>query len=75
MISSMVRFFNLKISCWYKEDLLIAAEKILGFVVTPETDEDEIRCASEPDSILSRERSSSQIDTPAFETLPAPLTI
>jgi hypothetical protein len=45
--------------------LPIAAWKIDGFVVTPETLRDEIRSARLPDAMRARERSSSQMLTPA----------
>ena len=45
--------------------LPIAAWKIDGFVVTPETLRDEIRSARFPEAMRARERSSSQMLTPA----------
>src|SRR6478735_4140283 len=43
----------------------MAAAKIVGLVVTPTTDFSLIRSARLPVSIRSRDRSSSQMDTPA----------
>ena len=55
------------ISAEYLSDLEIAAEKILGLVVTPTTFDEAIKPASEPLSNRSRDRSSSQIATPASD--------
>jgi SecD/SecF fusion protein len=48
-----------------KSGKLDAPAKIVGFVVTPDTARDSIKAFREPDSIRSRDRSSSQILTPA----------
>ena len=40
---------------------------MLGFVVTPTTCELSMSCSSEPDWSLSRDRSSSQMETPDEE--------
>ena len=55
------------ISARYLSEPLMAAEKILGLVVTPTTLELEISSASEPLSSRSRDKSSSQMDTPASD--------
>ena len=50
----------------YAAPLEKAPAKIVGFVVTPETARDSIRAFREPDSMRSRDKSSSQMLTPAF---------
>jgi len=49
----------------YRSPLLIAPWKMVGFVVTPTTELSATSEARLPVSIRSRERSSSQMDTPA----------
>jgi hypothetical protein len=52
----------------YRSPSEIADAKIVGFVVTPTTDLCLTRSARLPVSIRSRDRSSSQIETPASES-------
>jgi hypothetical protein len=52
----------------YRSTLAIAAAKIVGFVVTPTTCFCAISSARLPVSMRSRDRSSSQIDTPASDS-------
>ena len=53
----------------YRSPLPIAPAKIVGFVVTPTTCLSLISSARLPVSIRSRERSSSQMETPASESV------
>jgi hypothetical protein len=46
----------------------MAAWKILGLVVTPTTFFSSISCCRVPEERRSRDRSSSQMDTPALES-------
>ena len=54
-----------KISARYNAEDLIAAEKMLGFVVTPTTFDSAMSDARLPFRRRSRERSSSHMETPA----------
>ena len=56
------------ISAEYLSEPEIAAEKMLGLVVTPTTEELLMSSAKVPDSSRSRDKSSSQIATPALES-------
>src|ERR687886_302235 len=52
----------------YSSPLERAEAKIVGLVVTPTTDDSRISCSRLPVLIRSRDRSSSQIETPASES-------